>query len=78
MYPYDEILSKVEKIEENGQSLKDFVVQSTCGDKRHKMILEEDYASIGELSAIYEDMHELERADLYDYQNIIGRYDREF
>lgn len=78
MYPYDEILSKVEKIEENGQSLKDFVVQSTCGDKRHKMILEEDYASIGELSAIYEDMRELECADLYDYQNLIGRYDGEF
>ncbi len=73
--PYDEIMKKVEKIEENGQTLKDFVVRSTCGKVEHKMNNEEDYENIGALNGIYEDMKPFEIADLTDYQNLIGRYD---
>lgn len=73
--PYAKTLKKVEKIEKNGQSLKDFVVRSTCGNLEHKMIVEEDYRSIGELESVYEDMVPFEIADLTDYQSLIGRYD---
>lgn len=73
--PYDEMMKKVEKIEKSGQSLKDFVIKSTCGEFKHKMIVEENYRSISELNSIYEDMVPFEIADLTDYQSLIGRYD---
>ena len=72
--PYKQMLKKIKNIEKNGQSLKDFVVKSTCGDVKHKMNNEQDYLA-QDMRDVYEDVRPLEVADLYDYQNLIGRYD---
>ena len=72
--PYKQMLKKIKNIKKNGQSLKDFVVKSTCGDVKHKMNNEQDYLA-QDMRDVYEDVRPLEVADLYDYQNLMGRYD---
>ena len=67
---YKLLQTKVEKIEKEYGSLKKYVVLSTCQDERHKMRI----GKAVDLSRVYEDLKDLEEADLIDYQNLKGEY----
>ena len=75
---YAELMEKVEFIEKNFGSLENFVILSTWGQDRHRLIIEEDYSSSLDLSAVYRDLADLEIADLEDYKNFLGRFDGEY
>ena len=78
MGEFFEVLSKVEEIEKKYGSLENFVILSTYPSKKHKLKLEEKYSlNIKELSAVYEDLKDLETVDLLDYKNLFGRINGE-
>ena len=63
-------MQKVEKIEKEFGSLEDFVILSTMDKSTHRMIVED--ATFDEMGAVYQDLSDLEIADLLDYQNLMG------
>lgn len=67
---YSKTMQKVEKIEKEFGSLEDFVILSTMDKSTHRMIVED--ATFDEMGAIYQDLSDLEIADLLDYQNLMG------
>ena len=72
---YRKLLNKVKNIEAQ-QSLENFVKNSTNFDDEHRLRIEEDYSStFQEMSQVYENLRELELADLLDFQKIYGRFD---
>lgn len=75
---YADLMQKVEFIEKNFGSLENFVILSTWGHGGHKLIVEEDYSSSLDLSAVYRELSDLELADLEDYKNFLGRFDGEY
>ena len=72
---YRKLLNKVKNIEAQ-QSLENFVKNSTNFDDEHRLRIEEDYSStFQDMSQVYENLRELELADLLDFQKIYGRFD---
>lgn len=67
---YSKTMQKVEKIEKEFGSLEDFVILSTMDKSTHRMIVED--ATFDEMGAVYQDLSDLEIADLLDYQNLMG------
>ena len=68
------MLKKVKLIEKSWQSLEDFVVFSTFGTEKHTMKIEEDILPFAGLEKAYENLHELEYADLVDFGNLEEDY----
>ncbi len=76
---FDDQIERVKNIERNFGNFEDYVLLSTFGARKHRLIVEEAYAnSCHEMKQVYQDLHPLELADLYDAQNMIGRFDGEF
>ncbi len=76
MEEYRQILERVERIEREYGSFENFVVRSTFFDDVHRMKMKE--TSFGpEMRAVYQDLVDLELADLMDNQKVIGRFDGE-
>ena len=67
---YSKTMQKVEKIEKEFGSLEDFVILSTMDKSTHRMIVED--ATFDEMGAVYQDLSDLEIADLLAYQNLMG------
>ncbi len=73
---YDEILWRVKQIEEAFGSLEEYVLLTTFESVDHRLRMEEAYAnSAEEMKQVYQEFFLLELADLYDAQNLIGRFD---
>ena len=69
---------RAEELERQYGSLEEFAIQSTLGEKHHRMRMEEDYASnCPELLQVYQELSDLELAELLDEQNL-GGFDGEF
>ncbi len=73
---YGELLKRVEQIEKAFGSLEEYVLLTTFEGDEHRMKMEEAYAkSAEEMTQVYQDLSVLELADLFDAQNLIGRFD---
>lgn len=70
------ILSRVEQIEQT-QSLENFVLNTTFGTDKHKMKVKE-YSFASQLGEVYQDLTDLELADLVDEQKFVGEFDGKF
>ena len=69
-------LEKVENIEKEFGTLENYAKKSTNLDEKHRLKIEDDYSSIfQDLTQVYDDLRELELADLFDFQNLYGRFD---
>ncbi len=78
-YVFTDLLDKVEKIEEKYGSLENFAKISTNCSEKHTMKMKEDFSSkYNDMSVVYQELYDLELADLFDFQNFIGRFDGEF
>lgn len=76
---YKQLKKRVEDIEKKYQSLENFVLNSTKLTDEHKMRMEEDYSLIfKEIEQVYQELSDLELADLLDFENLIGRSDGKF
>lgn len=74
-----ELEKRVEKIEKEYGSLENFVVNSTITDEKHRMRMEGENPSLyKEMSLVYQDLFDLELADLFDFQKLAGSFDGEF
>ncbi len=74
-----ELEKRVEKIEKEYGSLENFVVNSTITDEKHRMRMEGVNPSLyKEMSLVYQDLFDLELADLFDFQKLAGSFDGEF
>ena len=71
---YQELLEKVKKIEEEYGSLENFAILSTCKEVKHKLRIGRSV----DLESVYEELSDLEYADLIDYQNLKGEYGERF
>ena len=71
---YQELLEKVKKIEKEYGSLENFAILSTCGRIKHKLRIGRSV----DLESVYEELSDLEYADLIDYQNLKGEYGERF
>ena len=70
MTDFNEILKELRKIskfaiDDNFEN-KLSIIRATCKTKKHKMLVEEDFAVLNE---IYNALKDLEMADLFDYEN---------
>lgn len=65
---------KVGKIEKEWGSLENFVIVSTFDGQKHTMKIEEDFSRDSQLLQVYNDLDDLEFADLLDYQNVSEEY----
>ncbi len=65
---------RVKKIEESWTNLEDFVIFSTFGTEKHTMKIEEENFSDSRLKAAYENLRDLEYADLVDFQKLEEDY----
>lgn len=73
---FDKILNRIKEIEQT-QSLENFVLNTTFGTDKHKMKLKEDSFS-PQLRAVYQELDDLELADLVDEQKFVGEFDGKF
>ncbi len=71
---YVELLKRVDEIEKEFGSLENFAILSTCVDFQHTLGIGGDF----DLTKVYDDLVELEIADLVDYQNLKGEYGERF
>lgn len=71
---YRSMMKRVSNVEKKHESLENFVKKTTNLNDEHRLRIEgvEDFE---ELKPIYDDLTELEIADLLDYQNLYGRFD---
>ncbi|MDE6583401.1 MAG: hypothetical protein K2K31_01965 [Clostridia bacterium] len=73
------LLEKAKKIEEEFGELENFAKITTNCNEKHRMKMKEDFSSeYKDMSAVYQELYDLELADLLDFQNFIGRFDGEF
>ncbi len=79
MNEFRQIIKKVEKIEKKHGDFVSYVVASTLGGELHTMRMEEVYASnaLG-MSEVYQDLSNLELADLRDFEEFIRKVHGEF
>lgn len=76
---FHELEKKVLQIEKEYSSLENFVINSTIPNEEHTMRMEEAISStICQLQQVYQELYDLELADLVDYQNFVGRFDGKF
>ncbi len=68
------LIKKVKSIERNWGSLEDFVVSTTFLGDKHTMKMEDDASLFEGLNLVYQDLSDLERADLVDLQKNLGDY----
>ncbi len=64
------LMKRVEKIERNWESLEEFVLFSTFGMQAHTMKMRENFLYDESLLKVYDDLSDLERCDLLDFQNM--------
>jgi len=75
---YRKLEKSVAKIEKKYQSLEEFVKATTNLDDGHKMKMREDISLVfQELEQVYQQLSDLELADLVDFKNL-GRFDGEY
>ncbi len=73
---YRGLLERVEEIEKTHRSLENFVKSTTNLNDEHRLRIEEDFSStFQDMSQVYNEIQELELADLLDFQKIYGRFD---
>lgn len=76
---FQEMLERAEKLEEEFGNLEKYAKVSTIGEEKHRMKMKEDFSSdYADMSAVYQELLDLEFADLLDFQNFNGRFDGEF
>ncbi len=76
---FHEMLEKAEKLEKEYGSLERYAKVSTITSEKHKMKMKEELSSsYADMSEIYQELLDLEFADLLDFQNFNGRFDGEF
>ena len=68
------------KIEREYGSLENFAIKSTMLEQRHIMKMREDFASFNfqEVRSVYDDLRELELADLLDFKEFVDKDYGEF
>ena len=62
------MLKKIEKIEREFGSLENFAISTTFCDEQHTMKIDEHIFAQQSLMAVYQDLNDLETADLVDFQ----------
>lgn len=67
---YRKIAKKVKKIEKTFGSLQDFALSSTNFADGHKMRMEENPSSYLQMHRVYQELDDLERADLEDFRRL--------
>ncbi len=73
---YRRQMKRIKKIEKAHGSLENYAKSSTNLDEKHRLRIDEDYSSVyQEMASVYDEFSDMERADLLDYQNIVGRFD---
>ena len=72
---YKTIEKKVRKIEKEFGSLENFVVSTTISSANHKLKMKGAFQG---LDKIYDDLKDLEKADLCDFKNFLSEEDGEF
>lgn len=75
---YRPTMQKVAEIEKEYGDLTNFAILNTFESERHKMRMEKDIFSNTEMSEVYQELSELELADLLDFQNMAGSFDGEY
>lgn len=76
---YRQTRKRISEIEREFGSLENFALQTTNLSDQHRMRLEEEsFSSYAEMMHIFEELQDLEIADLLDYQNMAGLFDGEF
>ena len=77
---FRETLKRIFEIERK-EALEEFIVaenfSSTFESEKHRMKMREDYSSFGQMNEVYEDLQDLERADLFDLRNC-GEFDGKY
>ena len=74
---YRLLLERVELLEKKHGSLENFVKSTTNLNDEHRLRIEE-ICDFNNLQVAYEELRELEIADLLDYQNLYGRFDGDY
>jgi len=75
---FRQTLMRIKQIEQD-QGLENFLIASTNFEEKHSMRMKEDYISFSkQMSGVYQDLSELELADLFDEQKFVGGFDGEF
>lgn len=74
---YRLLIEKVEALEKKHGNLENFVKSTTNLNDEHRLRIEE-VEDFDKLQVAYEQLRELEIADLLDYQNLYGRFDGDF
>ena len=76
---FQRLLERAKQLEEEFGDLEKFAIISTNCNEKHTMKMKEDFSSeYKDMSAVYQELSDLELADLLDFQNFIGRFDGEF
>lgn len=68
------VLKRVKSIEENWGNLENFVLFSTFGTEKHTLKMREDFLLEEGLEKVYENLLDLEQADLFDFQKKCEEY----
>ncbi|MBE7075911.1 MAG: hypothetical protein E7375_02430 [Clostridiales bacterium] len=76
-YVYRQLLKKVEEIERK-KPLQTYILETTKVEDKHRLRMEDYSSSHKVLEHVYQELFDLELADLIDYQNFVGRFDGEF
>ncbi len=76
---FHQLEKRLKEIEENYGSLENFVVQTTIWGDQHRMRMEEQNSSVyDEMKQVYQELSDLELADLLDFQKKLGEENGEF
>lgn len=76
---FHQLKKKLIEIEEKYGSLENFVVQTTISGDEHRMRMEgQDSSVYEEMEQVYQELFDLELADLLDFQKTIGEENGEF
>lgn len=76
---FRQIEKRVEDIEKKYGSLERYVIETTIFGEDHTMRMEEEYYSFyKENWQVYQELADLELADLLDFQKLAGLIDGEF
>lgn len=70
---YCHLIKSLKEIEKSYGSLENYVKLTTYKDKKHRMKIEEISSVMSEMATVYEELKDLEYADLMDAQKFFGR-----
>ncbi|MGN1200703.1 MAG: hypothetical protein ACI4R8_00360 [Candidatus Caccovivens sp.] len=76
---YRKSLKRIEKIENEHGSFENFVITSTNLNDEHRMRMEGvSLSDFQDMEQVYQDLHDLELADLFDENFFVGRFNGKF